>query len=112
MRKLDVTAGTGCKATVETVAPGAPAPMPGLALQRQRPCSKCNANPRRGDHAYCTPCLREWARGRRASESDRRFTQGAESMRAAVIQLFRNVGRTEINGLTAVELVAVIRLEG
>ena len=80
----------------------------------ERLCGKCKARPVRGNgQRWCKEChrvyMRENSRPQVATRVEmlrrQEFARGVEALRSAVIERFTVLGRAEMNGLTAAEII-------
>jgi len=78
-------------------------------------CAKCGERERVKGHSYCLECWREYMRSYRRTSAEasetKHFRRGAETMRRALLVLFVKIGRAEMNGNAAAEIVRQAQLE-
>jgi len=72
-------------------------------------CSKCHEREKQPKHAWCRQCLSAYEKANRALRRERElktaFCRGFEALKADLTTVFLRIGRAEMNGYSAAEIV-------
>jgi hypothetical protein len=73
-------------------------------------CCECREHERLKGCGRCSKChvlyMREWRRNNRKKRDRLAYNSGVEALRSALSDVFKSIGRAELSGYTALQIVS------
>lgn len=74
-------------------------------------CALCHDEPAATNHRWCLKCKNAHEKERRRMVVERAYKRGVETIRSNAIETFVRIGRREMTGLTAAEIMRDLRVD-